>query len=157
MEGDHIDRSFIDSFDDSHDTRSKYSGDPLFLQNSDHQCMTLVNSVLTGNNLAWNRSIKIALGVEIKLGFINGKDPCPSEDSPDYEQWIRIKCMVTSWILNSITKDIVEFLYIPTAKELWDELQERFDESNEHLIYQLQREINTISQKDLTISIFYEA
>lgn len=85
MEGDHIDRSFVGSFDDSHDTRSKYSGDSLFLQNSDHQRMTLVNSVLTENNLAWNRSIKIALGVEIKLGFINSKDPCLSEDSPDYE------------------------------------------------------------------------
>lgn len=75
--------------------------------------MTLVSSVLTGNNyLAWSRSIKFALGAKIRLGFINGKCICPSEDSPDYEQWVRVDCIVTSWILNWIAKDIVEaFLY----------------------------------------------
>lgn len=70
MEKDHVDRSFVGGFDDSHDTRSKYSGDPLFHQNSDHQVMTLVISVLTGSNYsAWSRSIKFALGVKIKNWF----------------------------------------------------------------------------------------
>lgn len=73
------------------------TGQNIVLQNSDHQGMTLVSSVLTGSNyLAWSRSIKIALVV--KLGFIDGKCACLSEDSPDYEQWLRVDYMVTSWI-----------------------------------------------------------
>lgn len=64
--------------------------------------------------------------------------------------------MVTSWILSSITKDIVEaFHCISTAKELWDGLEERFGESDGHLLYQLQREVSSVSQKDLSIVQYY--
>lgn len=52
----------------------------------------------------------------------------------------------------SIAKDIVEaFMYISTIEELRDELQERFGKSDEPLLYQLQREISLVSQKDFTI------
>lgn len=62
IEEDHIE--CFSSFDDSSETRSEYSGDPLFLQNSNHPGMTLVSSVLTGNNhLACSRSIKIVWGL----------------------------------------------------------------------------------------------
>lgn len=101
--------------------------------------MILVSSMLTSNNyLAWSHSIKIALGVKVELCFINGKCTCPSEGSPDYGQGVRDDCIMTSWILNSIAKDIVEiFLYTFTVKELWDEIQERFGESSEPLFYEL--------------------
>lgn len=83
MEEEHVDRSSVGGFDDSRDTRSKYSGDSLFLQNSDHSGMTLVSSVLIDSNyLAWSWSVKILLGAKGKLGFINGKGVCPSKDSP---------------------------------------------------------------------------
>lgn len=46
--------------------------------------------------------------------------------------------MVTSWILNSIAKDIVEaFLYSSNAMELWDELQEMFGQKSAPFLYQL--------------------
>lgn len=62
----------------------------------------------------------------------------------------RVDCMMISWILNSISKDIVEaFLYITSSKELWQELKKTFDRCNDPLLYQLQREISSISQKDL--------
>lgn len=50
MEEEHIDRSSVGGFDESRVTRSKYSGDPLSLQNTDHLGMTLVSSMLIGNN-----------------------------------------------------------------------------------------------------------
>ena len=41
-------------------------------------------------------------------------------NSKEYEAWLRADSMVISWILNSISKDIVDaFLYTNTAKELW--------------------------------------
>ncbi|KAL0462716.1 UNVERIFIED_CONTAM: hypothetical protein Slati_0159200 [Sesamum latifolium] len=90
------------------------------LQISENPGMCLVSSLLNGKNyLSWSRSIRIALGAKMKLSFINGKSTKPEEDLDQYEQWVRNDCMVTSWILNSISKEIVEsFLYINSAREL---------------------------------------
>ncbi|KAK4392660.1 hypothetical protein Sango_2043800 [Sesamum angolense] len=52
------------------------------LQASDNPGMSLVSSLLNGKNyLPWSRSIRIALGAKMKLGFINGKSKKPNEDS----------------------------------------------------------------------------
>lgn len=60
------------------------NGDPFFLQNSDHLGMQLVTTSLSRNNyLSWSRSMKIALGAKVKLGFINSKIERPDEDSLD--------------------------------------------------------------------------
>ena len=106
----------------------------MFLHNSDHPGMVLVTAPLTGSNyLTWSRSMKIVLIAKQKLGFVNGKYVQPDMNSKEYEAWLRADSMVISWILNSISKDIVDaFLYTNTAKELWDELGERFGECNCH-------------------------
>ncbi|KAL0340025.1 UNVERIFIED_CONTAM: hypothetical protein Sradi_4519300 [Sesamum radiatum] len=84
-----------------------------------------------------------------KLGFINGKTIKPKENSEEYEQWIKNDCLVTSWILNSISKEIVQaFLYTTSA-------QARYGESNGPMIYQLQREIASASQGNMTVSGYY--
>lgn len=101
--------------------------------------MVLVSTPLTSNNyLSWNRFMKIALRAKAKLWFINGKYKMPDEDSLDFDQWNRVNYMVTSWILNSISKEIVEaFLYTTSTRELRKELKERFGESNGPLLYKL--------------------
>ena len=72
--------------------------------------------------------MKIGLGAKVKLGFINGKYKIPNEDSLDFEQWNRVDYMVTSWILNSISKEIVEAFFVyyfykrtkeGTKREIW--------------------------------------
>ncbi|KAL0302702.1 UNVERIFIED_CONTAM: hypothetical protein Scaly_3023800 [Sesamum calycinum] len=71
-------------------------------------------------------------------------------------QWERANSMVISWILNSISKDIVEsFLYINTARDLWVELESRFEVSNGPMIYQLQREIASAAQGTLSVSAYF--
>ncbi|KAK4385545.1 hypothetical protein Sango_2678500 [Sesamum angolense] len=53
----------------------------LKIQPSDNPRMSLVSNPLNGRNFQfWSRSIKIALGATMKLGFINGKIPKPAED-----------------------------------------------------------------------------
>ena len=131
--------------------------DPLGLQSSDHLGMVLVSIPLTGNNyLSWNHSMKIALGAKVKLGFINGKCKMLDEDSLDFEQWNKVDCRVISWILNSISKEIIEdFLHTTSARELWKELEERFGESNGLLLYQVQRELSFISQGSMYVVQYY--
>ncbi|KAK4395939.1 hypothetical protein Sango_1748200 [Sesamum angolense] len=100
----------------------------LRVQPTDNPGMTLVSNPLNGTNfLDWSRSMRIALGAKMKLGYINGKIPKPSEDSEEFERWNRADCMVTLWLLNSISKDIIEsFLYVDSTRELWQELETRF-------------------------------
>ncbi|KAL0443893.1 UNVERIFIED_CONTAM: hypothetical protein Slati_2112000 [Sesamum latifolium] len=74
----------------------------------------LVSNLLDNTNfLSWSRSIKFALRAKLKLGFIKGKVTKPDKADEEFEQWEMADGMVISWILNSISKDIVEsFLYI---------------------------------------------
>ncbi|KAL0461871.1 UNVERIFIED_CONTAM: Retrovirus-related Pol polyprotein from transposon RE2 [Sesamum latifolium] len=64
--------------------------------------------------------------------------------------------MVTSWILNSISKKIVEsFLYTSTTRELWVELETRFGQSNGPMVYQLKREMASLSQGLMSVSTYF--
>eukprot|EP00257_Ricinus_communis_P014326 XP_015571972.2 uncharacterized protein LOC107260912 [Ricinus communis] len=109
--------------DSDNPTNRTSNGDPFLLQGSDHPGMVLVTAPLTGINfLTWSRSMKIALGAKMKLGFVNGKIPIPDEESLEFETWTRVNYM------------------------LWDEIAERYGESNGPLLYQLQREISSISR-----------
>ncbi|KAL0303103.1 UNVERIFIED_CONTAM: hypothetical protein Sradi_6178400 [Sesamum radiatum] len=131
--------------------------DHLRVQITDNPGTILVSNLLDGTNfLSWSRSIKIALRAKMKLGFINGKIPKPEESDDGFEQWERADGMVISWILNSISKDIVEsFLYIDTARDLWLELETRFGVSNGPLVYKLQREIASAAQGNLSVSAYF--
>ncbi|KAL0368365.1 UNVERIFIED_CONTAM: Retrovirus-related Pol polyprotein from transposon RE1 [Sesamum calycinum] len=83
----------------------------------------------------------------MKLCFIDGTSLKPELGHENYDKWIRVDSMVQTWILNSISKNIVgAVLYTKTSRELWLDLEERYGESNGPLVYQLQREITSISQ-----------
>ncbi|VFQ88089.1 unnamed protein product [Cuscuta campestris] len=128
-----------------------YRQDPLFLHNSDHPGMILTTTKLIGTNfIPWSRSIKISLISKMKIGFINGKCRKPNNpDEPNYAQWERCDNMVFSWILNSMQPDLAEaFLYAKSSEELWNELEERFGESNGPLIYQIEKKIADIKQNN---------
>ncbi|KAK9167857.1 hypothetical protein Scep_003048 [Stephania cephalantha] len=130
---------------------------PYHLQNSDHPGMVLVSNSLTGfNYISYSRAMTIALGAKTKLGFADGSCLKQADEDPLLKRWIKVDYMVTSWILNSISKEIVEvFLYISSSYTLWQELQERYGECNGPLLYQFKREICSINQGGLTISIYY--
>ncbi|KAL0342724.1 UNVERIFIED_CONTAM: Retrovirus-related Pol polyprotein from transposon RE1 [Sesamum calycinum] len=100
-------------------------------------------------------SIYVSLGTRMKLGFIDGSFPQPATGSKTFEQWRRVDLMVISWIWNSISKDIVEaFMYASSSRELWLELQRRYGRSNGPMLYQIQRELSTVSQGDLSVTAY---
>ncbi|KAL0399697.1 UNVERIFIED_CONTAM: hypothetical protein Sradi_2313000 [Sesamum radiatum] len=76
--------------------------------------MILVSAVLTVSNyLAWSRAIQRALAAKMKLDFIDGTTIRPNENTEEYKRWNRIDSMVTTWILNTISKELVEaFMYL---------------------------------------------
>ncbi|VFQ68600.1 unnamed protein product [Cuscuta campestris] len=119
--------------------------------------MILTTTKLTGTNfIPWSRSIKIALISKMKIGFINGMCRKPDTASPNCAQWERCDNMVFSWILNSIQPDLAEaFLYATSSQELWNELMERFGESNGPLIYQIEKKIADIRQNNDPVGVYF--
>ncbi|KAL0361774.1 UNVERIFIED_CONTAM: hypothetical protein Sradi_3861900 [Sesamum radiatum] len=102
------------------DNVEKLRQEVLKLHSSDHPGMTLVSVPLNKKNwIAWSRSVQIALGAKSKLSFIDGSCAKPVTTGEEHEQWRKTDCMVTSWLLNSISKDIVEaFMYTSSARAL---------------------------------------
>ncbi|KAK6115405.1 hypothetical protein DH2020_007674 [Rehmannia glutinosa] len=131
--------------------------DTFTLHNSDHPGMVLVTNPLTDTNyLSWKRAMVIALGAKTKLGFVNGSVPRPEPDSPQFEQWKKIDYMLYSWILNSLSRDLVDaFLYADSAQALWEEIEQRYGQSNGPLLFQLQKEIATVQQGTNTVAAYF--
>ncbi|XP_075099472.1 uncharacterized protein LOC142176245 [Nicotiana tabacum] len=64
--------------------------------------------------------------------------------------------MVTLWILNSLAKEIADGVeYVNDAVELWKELEDRYDQTNGAKLYQIQKEINDLSQGNMDITAYY--
>ncbi|KAH0669237.1 hypothetical protein KY285_023399 [Solanum tuberosum] len=55
---------------------------------------------------SWRHSVLRALSVKSKLGFINGECERPARESSKCRPWEKCDNMVTSWILNSLMKEI---------------------------------------------------
>ncbi|KAH0644772.1 hypothetical protein KY284_032656 [Solanum tuberosum] len=71
----------------------------------------------------------------------------PAKTDPTYRQWVRCDDIVTSWILHSLGREVaVSVEYVGDALELWTELEDRYDQTNEAKLYQTQKEINDLSQ-----------
>ena len=112
---------------------------PYFLHHSDSPGMILVSQLLNGDNYSsWSRSMSIALSVKNKLGFVDGTIVKPSgTDLLLLNSWVRNNNIVISWILNSVSKEIsASILFSDSAVEIWNDLRERFQQSNGPRIFQ---------------------
>ncbi|KAK4391531.1 Retrovirus-related Pol polyprotein from transposon TNT 1-94 [Sesamum angolense] len=91
----------------------------------------------------------------MKLDFIDGTAVWPARNGEDY-RWNRSDSMVTTWILNCMSKDLAEdFMYVGSSRELRLELEARFGKSNNPMIYQLEREIGKDAQGNVSITEYY--
>ncbi|XP_019252681.1 PREDICTED: uncharacterized protein LOC109231477 [Nicotiana attenuata] len=78
-------------------------------------------------------------------GFINGVCEEPKPDAQDHPQWSRCNFMVTSWLLNTLSKEIGDnVIYSKSAKDLWNSLEHIFGQTNGAKLYQLQKEISML-------------
>ncbi|KAH0647741.1 hypothetical protein KY285_032989 [Solanum tuberosum] len=81
----------------------------------------------------------------------------PAKTDPTYRQWVRCDDIVTSWILHSLGREVaVSVEYVGDALELWTELEDRYDQTNEAKLYQTQKEINDLSQARLVLQTHQE-
>ncbi|KAM1571228.1 hypothetical protein ACFX10_036145 [Malus domestica] len=132
---------------------------PLFIHHSDHPAMMLVSKPLNGDNYStWSRAMKISLSAKNKLGFVDGTvtQPFVKIKPDDHALWQRCNDMIITWIINSIDLDIANsILYMTDAHAIWEELRERYCQSNAPRIFQLQRDIASLTQDQLFIAAYY--
>ncbi|XP_021833145.1 uncharacterized protein LOC110772963 [Prunus avium] len=91
-------------------------------------------------------------------GFINGKKIAPAIDDPSYEAWDEDNCLVQSWLLNSMTKNVrALFDHCSTAYAVWDAARKTYTVThNSSKLYQLRRQSVTTSQSGEPVNVFYE-
>ncbi|XP_059290842.1 uncharacterized protein LOC132044366 [Lycium ferocissimum] len=106
----------------------------------------------------WRSSIMTSLSAKNKLGLLTGKEPAakPSPESPYFPYWERCNDMVKSWIINSLTREIaISVVCFPTAKEVWEDINDRYGPSNGSKYIQLQREISATTQGSSDIPAYF--
>jgi hypothetical protein len=132
---------------------------PYYLHHGDSPGTLLVSQPLVGNNYhTWKRSMVMALSAKNKLGFIDGSLVKPNVESPEYFAWNRCNNMVLSWILNSVSQEIsASIIFIESAHEMWNDIKERFSQSNGPRIFQLQKAISALSQNSNSVTSYYTA
>ncbi|KAL0403738.1 UNVERIFIED_CONTAM: hypothetical protein Sradi_2014600 [Sesamum radiatum] len=101
-------------------------------QSTENSGLILVSSPLTGDNyLEWSRAVKFALGAKKRLSFIDERSVRPAKNFEELDEWIRIDYMIITWILNSVSKRIMDaFIHVTSARHLWLELEARYGGSN---------------------------
>lgn len=100
--------------------------------------------------------MEIALLSQLKLGFVDGLYTKHIATSALFVHWIRCNNMITSWILNFVSVEIRNsIVYMPSARDIWLDLEVRFAQSNVPKLFHLRREIAHISQGSMTVSAYF--
>ena len=100
----------------------------------------------------------LALNGKCKLGFIDASllkldfvvDPVLAES------WQCADDIVSTWILNSISKEITASLvYVESVIAIWKDIQDQFSQSNGPRIFELKKAIVGLSQGSLYVSLYF--
>ncbi|GAV80455.1 UBN2_3 domain-containing protein, partial [Cephalotus follicularis] len=106
--------------------------------------------------LSWSKAMLIALQAKNKIGFIDGSCEKPSENSSLLHQWKRCNAIVLSWIMNTVSNELFNgIVYSTNAKSVYKDLKERFDNVNRFRIFSIHREIGSLVQSNMTISVYF--
>ncbi|XP_019197726.1 PREDICTED: uncharacterized protein LOC109191554 [Ipomoea nil] len=137
--------------------RNEEFDDPLYLHATENPNLSLVSPLLTEvNYTSWSRSMKIALEVKNKLGFIMDAVPVPSEADPRLASWRRCNRIVCSWILKSVSPSIADsMMYFDKASDIWKALQKRYSQSDPHRISEIQNEIFKNVQGNMSVNEYF--
>lgn len=131
---------------------------PYYLGSSDNPGTPLVAATLKGENYRnWARSMRTALRAKSKLGFIDGTIRKPAKNNPDFYNWEKADSMVMAWIINAVDPALHGSIsHASTARDIWEDLEERFAQTNAPRIHQLWRMLCLMEHEpDMTVTEYY--
>ena len=118
--------------------------DLVFLNHAESPSTVLVTQPLTEGEYysTWAQAMRKALLTKNKLGFIDGTLTLssPLVSSPSVVQaWIRCDNMVGTGLTNSISPKLqASIIYEDTTLEIWNDLRNRFAQTNGPRVFNLQ-------------------
>ncbi|RVX21457.1 hypothetical protein CK203_001882 [Vitis vinifera] len=131
---------------------------PLYLHPSDNPGATITTCVFNGENYdMWEKAVKNALRAKNKLGIIDGTVNKPKgEDGNELNAWEACNSMIISWMFNVIDKSLHSSVAsAQTAKDMWEDLKERYAVGNAPRVHQLRSEIVNLKQEGMTVAAYY--
>lgn len=71
-----------------------------------------------------------------KICFVDGSIPKSAEIDPFFRSWMHNNNTISSWLLNSISKEILaNVIYVENAVKIWKEFHDHFQEKNGPCVY----------------------
>ncbi|PNX72945.1 beta-galactosidase [Trifolium pratense] len=114
---------------------------------------------LDGTNYdEWSLNAQNKIRGRKRWGYVTGTKITPAkEKSDEYEAWEDENCLVKSWLLDSMTKEIRSlFIRLATAKEIWDTAKETYSvEQDASKAYQLHREVISTQQNGGSVITYF--
>ncbi|CAH9127006.1 unnamed protein product [Cuscuta epithymum] len=128
------------------------------LSSSDNPGTIITHVVLKGYNYEeWARALfRISLRAKRKNPFIDGTMKQLAETAPEIDEWWTVNSMVVAWIFNTIEASLrTSISYRDVARDLWEDIKQRFSVGNGVKIYQIKAEISDCKQKNGEIIMSY--
>ena len=127
------------------------------LHPSDNPGAIMVSSSLNGDNYTmWSKAMIKTLSAKNKSGFVTGTITKPSTTTDEnYVPWKQCDDMVASRIMNAIIPELAgDAIYAETARDLWEDLEERFSQISGPRIFELQKKALFRYQKVRILRLF---
>ncbi|KAL2928660.1 Retrovirus-related Pol polyprotein from transposon TNT 1-94 [Bienertia sinuspersici] len=130
---------------------------PLYVHPSDGSGTIAIEKLQGPENYrTWKRTMEVALSSKRKLGFVKGTVVKDSTDPVKIEAWVTCNDMVVSWIMNNVNDHIKRsIMFMNTAKDMWVNLEQRFQVNNGSRRYQVTKQIYETKQQGRSVSEYF--
>ncbi|KAK1355157.1 hypothetical protein POM88_048413 [Heracleum sosnowskyi] len=109
------------------------------------------------NYFLWASYFKNFLEGQDLWTYVDGSNPKPTEKA-EQSKWVINNAKIKTWIMESVENSIaVNLSPLSTAHLMWEYLKRIYKQSNAARMYQLEQEVNSLSQESLSIQEFYSA
>lgn len=100
------------------------------------------------NYATWSHAVIMALILKNKEGFIDGSIVKLTVNDLLYGTWRRYNHVVASWIINSVPKEFYpSVMHKESARQIWIELRDRYNQGNRNQIYEIKKQITSILKR----------
>lgn len=128
-----------------------------YIHPSDANCTQIVSVKFNGSAYSdWKRSMIVSLSAKNKLRIVDGSLEIPEIGTVEYVAWERCNNLVISWLLANLDHSVKKsVLFLETAREIWQDLEERYGFSSMAQLYSLEQKLAETNQGTSSIAEFY--